>query len=129
MNDDALFARCAWRLIPFMALVYVVSFSDRANVAFAALTMNRDLGFSPAVFGFGTGIFFIGYMLFLVPSNLILERVGARRWIFCIMAAWGTLSAAGALAQTPLSFYLLRFFLGLATYWFPRTVRASQRTS
>jgi len=119
-----------------MGLLYVVSFIDRANVAFAALTMNKDLGFSPTVFGFGTGIFFIGYMLCLVPSNLILERMGARRWVFCIMAVWGTLSAAGALASNPLSFYLLRFFLGVAeagffpgmllylTYWFPRPYRA-----
>ena len=97
-----------------MGLIYIVSFIDRANVAFAALTMNNELGFSPAEFGFGTGIFFIGYMLFLVPSNLILARVGARRWIFCIMAAWGTLAASCALMRTPLSFYVLRFFLGVA---------------
>jgi ACS family tartrate transporter-like MFS transporter len=133
---DRVFAKCAWRLIPFMVLLYVVSFIDRSNVGYAALTMNKDLGFSPSVFGFGVGIFFIGYLLFLVPANLILVRVGAKRWIFSIMAVWGAISAAGAFMQGPLSFYLLRFLLGVAeagffpgmllylTYWFPRSHRA-----
>ena len=89
MTDDRVFAKCAWRLIPFMGLLYFANFIDRVNVGFAALTMNKDLGFSPAVFGFGAGVFFIGYALFQVPANVILERVGARRWIFCIMATWG----------------------------------------
>jgi ACS family tartrate transporter-like MFS transporter len=79
MSEQQIFSKCAWRLIPFMVLLYMVSFIDRTNAGFAALTMNKDLGFSPAVFGFGAGIFFIGYALFQVPANVILERVGARR--------------------------------------------------
>jgi ACS family tartrate transporter-like MFS transporter len=131
MSDDRIFAKCAWRLIPFMVLLYVVSFIDRTNAGFAALTMNTDLGFSPAVFGFGAGIFFVGYALFQVPANLILERIGARRWVFCILAVWGLLSASNALVRSPTDFYAVRFLLGVAeagfypgmllylTYWFP----------
>ena len=131
-EQDQVFTKCAWRLIPFMGLLYLVSFIDRTNAGFAALTMNKDLGFSPTVFGFGAGIFFIGYALFQVPANVILERIGARRWVFCIMAVWGLLSASNALVQTPISFYVVRFLLGVAeagfvpgmflylTYWFPR---------
>jgi MFS transporter, ACS family, tartrate transporter len=132
MSEQQVFAKCAWRLIPFMGLLYLVSFIDRTNVGLAALTMNKDLAFSPAVFGFGSGIFFVGYALFQVPANLILERIGARRWVFCILAVWGLLSASNALVQSPMSFYVLRFFFGVAeagfvpgmflylTYWFPR---------
>ena len=83
--EQRAFAKAAWRLIPFMALLYVVSFLDRVNVGFAALTMNKDLGFTPEIYGFGAGIFFFGYFLFEVPSNIILERVGARLWICRIM--------------------------------------------
>src|SRR5678815_4888711 len=82
------------RLLPFLFVLYVVSFLDRVNVGFAALEMNRDLGLSPAVYGFGAGIFFIGYSLFEVPSNLILAHVGARRWIARIMITWGLIAAA-----------------------------------
>jgi ACS family tartrate transporter-like MFS transporter len=115
-----------------MGLLYLVSFIDRTNAGIAALTMNKDLGFSPTVYGFGAGLFFVGYAVFMVPANVILERIGARWWVFCIMAAWGLLSASTALVQTPISFYLVRFLLGLAeagfvpgmflylTYWFPR---------
>ncbi len=132
VEHDQVFTKCAWRLIPFMGLLYLVNYIDRTNAGFAALTMNKDLGFSSMVFGFGAGIFFIGYSLFQVPANLILEWIGARRWVFCIMAAWGFLAAANALVQTPLGFYVVRFFLGVAeagftpgmflylTYWFPR---------
>ena len=132
MSEQKIFAKCAWRLIPFMGLLYLVNFIDRTNAGFAALTMNKDLGFSPTVFGFGAGIFFIGYALFQVPANVILERLGARRWVFCILAVWGLLSASNALVQTPMSFYVVRFLLGVAeagfypgmilylTYWFPR---------
>ncbi len=135
-EQDQVFAKCAWRLIPFMALLYVVNFVDRVNVGFAALTMNRDLGFSPTVFGFGAGIFFIGYFLFHVPATVILARVGARRGVFCILAAWGAISASCALVQGPASFYILRFLLGVAeagffpgmifylTLWFPLAYRA-----
>ena len=77
-EQDQVFAKCARRLIPFMVLLYLVNFLDRLNVGFAALTMNKDLGLSPAIFGFGAGVFFIGYLLFQVPANVILERVGAR---------------------------------------------------
>ena len=124
------------RLIPFLFILYVVSFLDRVNVGFAALEMNRDLGLSPAVYGFGAGIFFIGYALFEVPSNLILARVGARRWIARIMITWGLIAAAMMFVRGPLSFYALRFLLGIAEAgffpgiifylagWFPADARA-----
>jgi ACS family tartrate transporter-like MFS transporter len=136
MTEDRVFAKCAWRLIPFMVLLYVVNFLDRVNVGFAALTMNRDLGFSPAIYGFGAGLFFLGYLLFQVPANLILQKIGARRWIFCILAVWGVISVSNAAIQGPTSFYALRFLLGIAeagffpgmifylTLWFPRGYRA-----
>lgn len=136
MTDDRVFNKCAWRLIPFLALLFVVNYVDRTNVGFAALTMNRDLGFSPTVYGFGAGVFFLSYVLFQVPANLILQRIGARRWVFCIMAVWGLISASNALVQGPVSFYVLRFLLGVAeagffpgmllylTYWFPQAYLA-----
>src|SRR5690348_18394401 len=97
-----------------MVLLYVVAYLDRVNVGFAAVTMNKDLGFTPQVFGFGAGIFFFGYFLFEVPSNVLLEKVGARLWICRIMLTWGLVSMATAFAQGPVSFYVLRFLLGLA---------------
>src|SRR6185503_15857547 len=112
--QDKVFTKCAWRLIPFMGLLYLINFIDRTNVGFAALTMNADLDFSPAVFGLGAGIFFVGYALFQVPANLILERIGPRRWVFCILLTWGLLSASTALVKTPETFYAVRFFLGVA---------------
>jgi ACS family tartrate transporter-like MFS transporter len=136
MSQEKLFIRCARRLIPFLTLLYVVNFLDRVNVGFAALTMNKDLGFSPAVFGFGAGIFFAGYALFQVPANVMLERMGARRWIFSIMAVWGALSAFNAFVRSASEFYLLRFTLGAVeagfvpgiffylTLWFPPSYRA-----
>jgi ACS family tartrate transporter-like MFS transporter len=136
MGDDKLFIKCAWRLIPFMTLLYVVNFLDRVNVGFAALTMNKDLGFSPATFGFGAGVFFVGYALFQVPANVVLERMGARRWIFSIMVVWGALSASNAFVQSAGGFYILRFALGAVeagfvpgvffylTLWFPPAYRA-----
>src|SRR5262245_51989869 len=114
MREQQIFTKCAWRLLPFMGLLYLVNYIDRTNAGFAALTMNKDLGFSPSVFGLGAGIFFIGYALFQVPANVILERIGARLWMFCILAAWGLLSASNALVQSPTSFYALRFFVGVA---------------
>ena len=96
-------AKVTRRLIPFMFVLYIVAFVDRVNVGFAALQMNKDLGFSDAVYGFGAGIFFIGYFLFEVPSNLILERVGARVWIARIMITWGIISAAMFLVQGPIA--------------------------
>ena len=124
------------RLIPFLFLLYVVSFLDRVNVGFAALEMNSDLGLSPAVYGFGAGIFFIGYALLEVPSNLILARVGARRWIARIMITWGIIAAGMMFVRGPVSFYVLRFLLGIAeagffpgiifylSEWFPADARA-----
>ena len=135
-EHSEIFRKCAWRLIPFILVVYFINYVDRVNVGFAALTMNQDLGFSPAVFGFGAGIFFLGYFLFQVPGNLIMQRVGARRWIFSIMVVWGLISAANAFIQGPTSFYVLRFALGVAeagffpgmllylTYWFPQAYLA-----
>jgi ACS family tartrate transporter-like MFS transporter len=132
---ETVFTKCAWRLIPFITLLYVVGFIDRSNVGFAALTMNRDLGFSPAVYGLGAGIFFLGYVTFQIPTAILLARVGARRVIFCVMLAWGLVSAANAFMQGAHSFYLLRFLLGMAesgftpsmifylTLWFPQSQR------
>ena len=124
------------RLIPFLFVLYVVSFLDRVNVGFAALQMNRDLGLSSAVYGFGAGIFFIGYSLFEVPSNLILARTGARVWIARIMVTWGLIATAMMFVRGPVSFYVLRFLLGIAeagffpgiifylSQWFPSEARA-----
>ncbi|MFL9882392.1 MFS transporter [Paraburkholderia agricolaris] len=125
-----------WRILPFVMLLYFVSFLDRVNVGFAALTMNKDLGLSPTMFGLGGGIFFLGYFLFEVPSNLILNKVGARIWIARVMVTWGLVSAASAFAVGPNSFYVLRFLLGVAeagffpgiilylSQWFPARQRA-----
>jgi ACS family tartrate transporter-like MFS transporter len=102
------------RLIPFLMLCYFVAYLDRVNVGFAALTMNADLGLSAEMFGLGVGIFFAGYFAFEVPSNLLLERLGARIWIARIMVTWGLLSAGMAFTSGAKSFYLLRFLLGAA---------------
>src|SRR5919108_5512018 len=107
-------AKVSRRLLPFLFVLYVVCFLDRVNIGFAALEMNRDLGFSPAVYGFGAGIFFAGYLLFEVPSNLILARLGARVWIARIMITWGLLASAMMFVRGPWSLYLLRFLLGAA---------------
>jgi ACS family tartrate transporter-like MFS transporter len=124
------------RIVPFIMLLYFIAFLDRVNIGFAALTMNQDLGFSPTVFGFGAGIFFLGYFLFEVPSNLILHKVGARIWIARVMITWGLVSGCMAFVQGTTSFYLLRFLLGVAeagffpgiilylSYWFPAAKRA-----
>ncbi|HEY7644987.1 MAG TPA: MFS transporter, partial [Hyphomicrobiales bacterium] len=90
-------AKAARRLLPFLCLCYVVNFLDRVNVGFAALAMNADLGFTPIIFGAGAGIFFIGYILFEIPSNLALQRFGARIWIARIMISWGLIATAMAL--------------------------------
>jgi ACS family tartrate transporter-like MFS transporter len=135
MDADRVFRKCAWRLIPFLTLLYVVNFLDRVNVGFAALTMNKDLGFSPAIFGFGAGVFFAGYALFQVPANVMLERIGARRWMFCILLLWGLISASNAWVTSATEFHVLRFVLGAAeagfvpgiffylTLWFPPSYR------
>jgi ACS family tartrate transporter-like MFS transporter len=124
------------RLIPFLFILYVVAWLDRVNVGFAGLQMNADLGFSSTAFGFGSGVFFLGYCLFEVPSNLILHRVGARRWIARIMISWGAISAAMMFVRTAPGFYVLRFLLGAAeagffpgvvyylSHWYPEGQRA-----
>jgi ACS family tartrate transporter-like MFS transporter len=136
MSDDRVFAKSAWRLIPFTMLLFIVNYVDRTNVGFAALTMNKDLGFSPAVYGFGASVFFISYFFFQVPANFILQRIGARRWMFLILAVWSLVSASNALVHDPASFYVLRFLLGIAeagffpgityylTRWFPQAYLA-----
>src|SRR5205085_5427565 len=106
--------RIRWRLLPFLGLLYVVSYLDRVNVSFAKLTMNTAIGIDDATYAFGAGIFFIGYFIFEVPSNLILERVGARRWIARILVTWGVVSAATAFVAGPTSFAVMRFLLGIA---------------
>lgn len=102
------------RLLPFLGLLYIVAFLDRVNVGFAALSMNKDLGFSNAIYGFGAGIFFIGYFLMEVPGNLIMAKVGARLWIARILITWGIISGLTAWVSTPMQFYVLRFLLGVA---------------
>lgn len=103
-----------WRVIPFLFLLYIVAFLDRVNVGFAALSMNKELGFSNAVYGLGAGIFFIGYFMMEIPGNLIMARVGARIWIARILITWGLISGATAFVSTPMQFYVVRFLLGLA---------------
>ena len=112
--EQATMRKVAIRLVPFLCLLYTIAFIDRINVGFAALSMSSDLGLSPSAFGLGAGLFFIGYFLFEVPSNLILERVGARRWIARVMITWGILSTCFAFVVGQNSFYALRFLLGVA---------------
>jgi len=102
------------RLMPFLGLLYIVSFLDRVNVGYAALSMNKALGFSNAVYGFGAGIFFIGYFVMEIPGNLIMAKVGARLWIARILITWGIISGLTAWVSTPTEFYIVRFFLGVA---------------
>ncbi len=127
--------KVSWRLLPLIVVAYLVAYIDRTNVAVAALTMNKDLGFSPSVYGIGAGIFFLGYALFEVPSNMVLEKVGARIWIARIMITWGIVSGLMATVSGPMSFLSLRFLLGVAeagffpgmilyfTYWYPAEFR------
>ena len=134
--ESSTIAKVTWRLIPSLLLLYVVAWLDRVNVGFAALQMNDDLGFSAAVYGFGAGVFFLGYALFEVPSNLVLARVGARRWIARIMVTWGVLAVGMMWVRSPTSFYVLRFLLGVAeagflpgiiyylSHWYPAAQRA-----
>jgi ACS family tartrate transporter-like MFS transporter len=129
-------AKARIRLLPFLCLLYLANYLDRINVSFAALQMNHELGFTPVVFGLGAGFFFVGYVLCEIPSNLILERVGARRWIARIMISWGLISASMMYTRGAKSFYALRFVLGAAeagffpgiilylTNWFPQQERA-----
>lgn len=135
-QDNAVYAKVTWRLIPFLFLCYVFAYLDRVNVGFAKLQMLSDLKFSETMYGLGAGIFFIGYFLMEVPSNLALHRFGARKWIARIMISWGVISGAMMFVTTPTMFYILRFFLGVAeagffpgiilylTYWYPASRRS-----
>src|SRR5690349_5854783 len=139
-SDDALeretMRRVTVRLIPFVFVLYIFNFLDRSNVGLAALQMNAQLGFSARAFGLGAGIFFVGYVLFEVPSNFVLVRVGARRWIARIMITWGILASALMFVRTPAQFYVVRFLLGVAeagffpailyylSQWYPSSMRA-----
>jgi MFS transporter, ACS family, tartrate transporter len=127
--------KVSWRLLPLIVAAYLVAYIDRTNIAFAALTMNKDLGLSAYIFGWGAGIFFLGYALFEVPSNVVLARVGARLWIARIMITWGIVSGLMAATSGPASFLTLRFLLGIAeagffpgiifylSTWFPAAYR------
>ncbi|MEY5097937.1 MAG: hypothetical protein RJA36_656 [Pseudomonadota bacterium] len=128
--------RISWRIVPFIMLLYFIAYIDRVNIGFAALTMNKDLGFTASILGFGAGIFFWGYFLFEVPSNLALHKVGARLWIARVMVTWAIISGGMAFIQGTTSFYVMRFLLGAAeagffpgiilylSYWFPARHRA-----
>ena len=128
--------RVAWRLLPLLVVGYFCNYLDRVNVGFASLTMNKAIGLSSAAFGFGAGMFFIGYLVFEIPSNLLLEKVGARRWLARILFSWGIVSALNAFVWNGWSFTGVRFLLGLAeagfypgvvlylTWWFPSYYRA-----
>jgi len=128
--------RITWRIVPFIMLLYFIAYIDRVNIGFAALSMRSDLGFSASILGFGAGIFFWGYFIFEVPSNIILHKVGARIWIARVMVTWGIISACMAFVSGPTSFYVMRFLLGAAeagffpgiilylSYWFPAGRRA-----
>ncbi|CAG9271610.1 Putative tartrate transporter [Paraburkholderia unamae] len=140
IDARAVYARVSRRIMPFLVLSFVVAFLDRVNIGFAQFQMKQDLGFSDAVYGFAAGIFFIGYMLFEVPSNLLLHRIGARRTFSRIMICWGAVSAGMAFTTTPAMLYTMRFLLGLfeagffpgivlyLSYWYPARYRAA-RTS
>src|SRR6202142_4532840 len=128
--------RVSWRLMPFLLAAYIICYIDRVNIGFAALQMNQAVGIDPKTYGLGAGIFFVGYFILEVPSNLALERFGARKWIARIMITWGLASGAFALIGGPISFLVLRFLLGAAeagffpgvvlylTYWYPAVYRA-----
>jgi ACS family tartrate transporter-like MFS transporter len=136
IDAEAALSKVRRRLLPFLFTLYIVAYLDRINVGFAALQMNREIGLSQAAFGFGAGIFFLGYFIFEIPSNLLLRRVGARRWIARIMVSWGVTASAMMFVRGAASFYVLRFMLGLAeagffpgiiyylTFWFPHRERA-----
>ena len=135
-QENATYRKVMWRLLPVLFIAYILAYLDRVNVGFAKLGMKEEPWFSDAVFATGSGIFFIGYMLFEVPANIILHRVGARIWITRIMVSWGIVSSMLALSEGATSFYVLRFLLGIAeagffpgillylTYWFPSNYRA-----
>ena len=130
-QDEALFSKISWRLLPLLIVCYIIAFLDRVNIGFAQLQMRETLPFSDAAYAFGAGVFFIGYLLFEVPSNLILERIGARKTLLRIMFCWGLVASAMMFVQSTTVFYILRFLLGAfeagffpgiilyLTYWYP----------
>src|ERR1700674_4708455 len=132
---EAVYRKVNWRIVPFLMLCYAVAFLDRINIGYAQLQMKQTLTFSDATYAFGAGIFFVGYFLFEVPSNLLLAKIGARRTLLRIMFTWGVVSCAMAFVQTPLQFYAARFLLGVLeagffpgiilylTYWYPSARR------
>ncbi len=134
-EQERVLSKVLWRVVPFLLLCYIFAYLDRVNVGVAGLTMNRDLGLSPAQFGWSAGLFFFGYFLAEVPSNMALQAVGARKWIARILISWGLLSACTAFVIGPVSFGVMRFLLGLGeagftpgvflyfTYWFPARAR------
>jgi len=133
---EAIYKKVTWRLLPFLFVCYMFAYLDRANIGFAHLQFSQDVGLSEAAFGLGVGLFYAGYMLFEVPSNLLLQRIGVRKTMMRIMALWGIVSAGTAFVQTPMQFYIARVLLGAAeagffpgvilyfTYWFPSARRA-----
>ena len=136
--ESVVIAKLTWRLVPFLFLLYIVAYLDRINVGFAALQMQQELHFNDAVYGFGAGMFFLGYFFFQVPSNLVLQRMGAKRWVAVLMMTWGVISSAMIFVTTPRSFYVLRFLLGAAEAgffpgvilylknWFPASARPTR---
>ncbi len=140
LNEDALYAKVTRRLIPFLYLCYVAAYLDRVNVGFAKLTMASDLRFSDTIYGLGAGVFFLGYFLFEVPSNLLMHRIGARLTMARIMILWGLISASTMFVSSPEMFYAMRFLLGMAeagffpgvvlylTYWYPAQRRGRAQT-
>ncbi|CAM4158394.1 MFS transporter [Kerstersia similis] len=134
-NNNGVYRKIAWKVLPLLFISYIVAYLDRVNIGFAALRMQQDLNFSDAVYGLGAGVFFIGYVLFEVPSNMFLTKIGARKTIMRIMIAWGIVSSCMMFVQTPLQFYVVRFLLGAfeagffpgiilyLTYWFPVRLR------
>lgn len=128
--------KISWRIVPFIMILYLIAYIDRVNIGFAAITMKEDLGFTASILGFGAGIFFLGYFLFEVPSNIILHKVGARIWIARVMVTWGIIAGGMAFVESSTSFYVMRFLLGVAeagffpgiilylSYWFPARNRA-----
>ena len=133
--SDAVYRRVAWRLMPFILLCYVANYVDRTNIGIAQIQLRTDLGFSEAVYGIGVGLFFVGFIVFEVPSNLLLDRIGARRTLLRIMVSWGAVSTLTMFVRTPWEFYAARVLLGMAeagffpgillylTYWFPSARR------
>ena len=133
--DEALFSKVSWRLLPLLIVCYIIAFLDRINIGFAQLQMKQTLPFSDEAYAFGAGVFFIGYFLFEVPSNLMLERIGARKTLLRIMFCWGLVASAMMFVQTTTQFYILRFLLGVfeagffpgiilyLTYWYPAARR------